>query len=374
MQFRKIQSFVAIGLLGFALGAQASSSLSFYTQRYLNSSEYVYTSDYATSNLGYGYVRDTSGAPVEFGWSGTRTWAYSNGSGGYVFRPETSDVYASANLSTGELKASAYLYSGINQTGSAASPAFGARQTGATASASFADSLSFASGGNPYIWGSGDTFTFNMAVDGQITLPGGHATPLSTTAMTWATLNLWLYRPGGLQAVDNLNAFYDIYIDYANAYGWDAAAAEATRLNSIVSFLSIGRAGWCLGENLTLAGFCGGSFYQQVNLDGNGKGDINYPFAPGGDFEFVLQLETEVSIDLSYEDIWGEMDFSHTLEVGLTAPDDATVYSASGRFPSTLALGTNPGSVPEPGTLALLAIGLGAVGMGRRRGGARAAM
>lgn len=369
MHIKQLPSILTLGLLALTLDAQANASLSFYTQRYLNSSEYVYTSDYANSNLGYGAVRDTSGAPVEFDWSGTRTWAYSNGSGGYVIRPETSDVYASANLSTGELKASAYLYSGINQTGSAASPSFGVRQTGATASASFADSLSFASGGNPYIWGSGDTFTFNMAVDGQITLPGGHATPLSSSAMTWATLNLWLYRPGGLQAVENLSAFYDIYVDYADAYGWDAAAAEATRLNSIVSSLSIGRAGWCLGENLTLAGFCGGSFYQQVNLDGNGEGAVNYAFAPGGDFEFVLQLETEVSIDLSYENIWGEMDFSHTVAAGFTAPDDATVYSASGQFPNTRALGNDPVPVPEPGTLALLVAGLGAAAMWRRTAG-----
>lgn len=369
MQFRKIPSVFALGLLSFALSAQASSSVSFYTQRYLNSSEYVYSTDYANSNLGNGYVRDYTGAAVEYGWAGSRTWAYSIGSGSYVIRPEASDVYAGANLSTGELKASAYLYSGVNQTGSAPSPAFGVRSTGATATASFADTLSFASGGNPYIWGSGDTFTFNMAVDGQITLPGGHATPLSSSAMTWATLNLWLYRPGGLQAVENLSAFYDIYVDYANVNGWDAAAAEATRLNSIVSSLSIGRAGWCLGENLTLAGFCGGSFYQQVNLDGNGEGSVNYAFAPGGDFEFVLQLETEVSIDLSYENIWGEMDFSHTVAAGFTAPDDATVYSASGQFPNTRALGNDPVPVPEPGTLALLVAGLGAAGMWRRTAG-----
>jgi hypothetical protein len=367
MQFRKIPSVFALGLLSFALGAQASSSLSFYTERYLNSSEYVYTDDYANSNLGYGYVRDYTGAAVEYGWSGSRTWAYSNGSGGYVIRPEASDVYAGANLSTGELKASAYLYSGVNQADSAASPAFGVRSTGATATASFADTLSFASGGNSYIWGSGETFTFNMAVDGQITLPAGHATPLSSTAMTWATLNLWLYRPGGLQAVQNIDDFYDNIFDYAGVYGWDAASAEASRLNSIVNSFSIGRAGWCLGGNLTLAGWCGGSFYQQVTLDANGEGEVNYSFAPGGDFEFVLQLETDVSIDLSYEDIWGELDFSHTVEAGFTAPDDATVYSASGRFPNTLALGTNPGTVPEPGTLALLVIGLGAAGMRRRR-------
>lgn len=357
-------SILSLALFGVVFNANADAAPSFYTQRYLNSGEYVYTDDALNTPMGSGVVRDYTGAPVEYGYQGGREWSFGNGEGGSFNRFESSEVYARSDLSSGELKASTSLYSGANLGGVGPS-AFGIVATNATAAASFADSLSFTSGGTPYIWRSGDAFTFNMSVDGNIILPAGHATPLSSTAMTLATLTLSLYRTGGMQALANLSDFD--YFAYAMAFGWDAATAEYNRLSDIASSYRIDSAEWCLGENLTMAGFCDNVYSRQVNLDNNGAAQVNYTFSPGGDFEFELELRTKVSIDLFYEDLYGIVDFSHTIKTGFTAPDDATVYSASGMFQNLQNLNAPTTGVPEPDTLPLLAIGLGAASWRRWR-------
>lgn len=330
----------------------ATAPVTHYTSRYLNSNEYVYTPEYAQSN--YGNIVDYSGAATEGSSSGARTWAYGNGDGGYLFKLETSSVFARADLASGELKASASLGLGVNQNGSDPAPVFGVRTTTASASATLADSLSFRSGGNRYLWADGEQFTFRFGVDGTVDIPAAVATPLSSSAMTWATLRLNIWRPGGLEAIHQLDSFD--YSGYAQLHGDAAAWTEYVRLSNTVNALELTRAGWCLGESRTLTGFCGGVFFQQVTL-GATPTEVNFAFAPGGDFEWTLALETRVAMDLSYENMSSTLDFSHTIHTGFVAPTGTTVYSASGLLPDTLPAA----AVPEPQSWALMVSGLWAL-------------
>lgn len=355
---------VVAGLLGsFVVMGASAAPVTHYSERYVNSAEYVNTADYA--NTDFGRVRDYSGAAVEWANSGTRNWAYSNGSG-YAIREEESAVYAKADLSAGELKARSYLRLGAHDS-STSIPAYGTRAAVAAASASFADSLSFSSGGTSYLWNSGDVFNFALSVHGDVALPAGHAAPVDfLDPYTAATLRLEIYRPGGLQALADVQGFD--FFGYRDAHGEDAALAELARLNGAFDALFVDSTAWCLGPSLTTADFCGGSFFEQAVLDADGKANLGYTFAPGGDFEFVLNLETWIQIDLSYENVYGDLDFSHTIAAGFDAPEGVTVHSASGLFPDTQPL--QPSAVPEPGTLLLLSttlLGLGACRVRSRR-------
>lgn len=353
-----LHPWLAAGTLAAALAAAPASAagVSYYSARQLNSNEYVQTAEYANSN--YGYIVDYSGAATEGSASGTRTWAFGNGLGGYLSKSETSSVFARADLSTGELKAMASLALGANEGGIAPDP--GQRFTTARATAILADSLSFRQGESSYLWAEGQQFNFSFSVDGVTSIPAGTPTPLNGNGMSWATLRLDLWRPGGLDANVQLSNFD--YTAYAQQYGSAAAEAEWNRLANAVDSFYIGATAWCLGDNSTSAGYCGGVFYQQVAL-ADGSATVNYSFAPGGDFEWTLELSTRVALDISAENTSVTLDFSHTVHTGFTAPADATTYSASGLLPNTLPLA----AVPEPASWAMALAGLMAVGWRARR-------
>ncbi len=360
---QKIWLSVPLFALSVAFATASAAPVTHYTERHVNSGEYVYTADYqATEN---GTQRDTSGAAVEYGISGTQTWAFGNGAGGYLFRDETSDVYARADLATGALKARSMLTHGANSEYSAAPPAPGSRFSSARAGAAFADSFRFASSeGSSYLWQQDEQFRFGLSVHGDVVLPEGHTMPedgLGTKTGAWLTLDI--YRPGGLQA---LTDYYARYIAPEPDEDFDDWLADLNVLWSEVESRKITSGWWCIGPNISTEMMCP----ESVALDENGLATIDFAFAPGGDFEFVLELNTLVSIDLAFENVSGKVDFSHTVNAGFTAPEGAEVYSASGLFPQTRANEDPPASVPEPAPLGLLLLGalLGATGWsGRRR-------
>ena len=148
-----------------AAGLVHADPVTHYSARSLNSGEYVYTPEYAASQ--YGYVVNYNGAATEGGASGARTWAFGNGAGGYVFKEESSWVYARSDLANGTLKAGAQVGLGVTQAGS--DPlAPGVRYVGARAEAMMADTFSFyASTGTPYLWSASDRMTLNFSVDGR---------------------------------------------------------------------------------------------------------------------------------------------------------------------------------------------------------------
>lgn len=342
----------AATLFVMSLSVHATATVTHYTSRYLNSFGYYQTADSASNP--WGTVTDFTGAPVSYGYEVSSEMSYANGAGGGFSHIETDAGFASADLSSGQLKARAYIALG-NAISGMNLGTYGLDYADNSAEASFGDSLSFASGKTPYIWRTGDTFTFNMKVDGKTEIPADMPkTPLATQA------NLWLsvYRPGGLQAVQNASDFD--FSAYSVAHGFDAAIAEFLRLIDLISSFRMSSKAWCLGDT-TAPLLCDG---LPVNLDDGGS--VSYTFSPGGDFEFSLLLRTTATIDSAYEGYAVDMDFSHTVTAGFTAPSGVTVYSASGVFPNTLELGA-PTTVPEPEGITLITAGLGMLTWMRRK-------
>lgn len=351
----------ALTLLATA-GASLAAPVTHFTQRSANSGEYVRSSDYRTTLNGS--VFDATGQPISVFHAGSSEGSFGNGRGGSFVRTETSEVSAAANLAEGTLKARAYLHTGTNAPGSEPVDRPDLRYTAARAMAGFGDSLSFRDGGNAFLWGADDRFTFNFGVDGRTLLPVGQGLPSDTSNLTWTTLTLALYKPGGVDALAAFNTFN--FTRYSREFGFNAAIAEFGRLNTNLTSLLLDRKGWCLGATLTPAGFCdGANFYQPVALDSNGAALVSQEFAPGSDFEFALTLEASARVDMYYENVFADLDFSHTLNLGFVAPRGATVFSGSGVLPGTGGGGGTP--VPAPASWALAVLALAALTGTRRR-------
>lgn len=354
--------FAAAALAATVGSASIAAPITHYSERYLNSGYYVYTPEYEETGSNSGLITNLDGSRNEGGATGTQNYAYSNGAGGYVVKTETSSVFASADLSTGTLKAVSSLSFGTNAYGSSGTNVNFAT---ARAEATIADTFHFASGDAPFVWNDLDAFTFKLALDGVTQIPDFVTAGPSTSTMTWASLNLTLLRPGGLEARYQFQHFD--YNAYADANGADAASAEFMRLATEANSYFITSYGWCLGDNRTQSDFCGGDYYKQVDLDDTGAANVDVSFNPGGDFEWMFTLETSAKLDVAYENTGIVLDFSHTLNVDFEAPPDVDVYSASGVFPHTLAA-TDPGNaVPEPASLALFGAGIAGVFSWRKR-------
>ena len=188
-------------------------------------------------------------------------------------------------------------------------------------------------GAGPFVWNANQTVTFNLHIDGtQARLP-------TTPGIDRSQLVLMIYRPGTLDS--------------------DVPYCTPNVLNRYV---------WSIGANALPTDDCGSPTQGTINAGGNGNVNQNMQvtFAPGGDFAWALGIKlytAAVGVLLTGPAYWNN-DFSNTLTYSYAAPDGATVQSSSGY---SIPRYTPPTSVPEPGTLALLGLGLAGLGIARRR-------
>lgn len=351
---RAARVLLAAGLATAGLMPVAAAPVTHYSLANVNSAESV-------NDANPDRVQDFNGGPVESQAAGSRSWAYSNGSGGYMVNSETSSVFANANLGTGALKAATSL--GLGNRTSGSPPAAGTKYATAGASAEFADQFRLFSGGTPYLWAPTTEVSFAMNITGSTNIPASVQVPAGSSGMTWAHLGLRVFKVGTLDLIDQMGRIElfrpDGSFDQAAYQTWLGLSAQIN-----ANFLQY--SGWCLGDHRTPAGFCGAGGGDPIIALVNGQAAIQHSFTPGEDFEWILSLDTQVRLDLILENVTAALDFGNTVDLSFEAPDDAIVYSASGRFPGTLPLDDLSNGVPEPDSVALFVLALLVLGSQRR--------
>jgi hypothetical protein len=231
---------------------------------------------------------------------------------------------AGANLQTGQLKAQAAVtannYSGFMPYG----------QTNAT----FGDGFRATSSGQPFSWLPDSTAKFTMNLSGTLSSSGYTVDGSGTGAF----IMMAILRPGTLSPTAFSDADYQLTTD-------------PNVLSYYVYSLGNPGATWYFnGEALTTTlGFT--DIPDQITQE----------FSPGGDFDWWVLLGAAGQVPgplTSYD-----FDLAHTMTLDYTGPTGTTTESSSGLFRNF----QSTGSVPEPATLALVALGLGGLGFSRRK-------
>jgi hypothetical protein len=228
----------------------------------------------------------------------------------------TAAAGSSANLASGELKALA------ETTASGDGGYFSA-----FARADFGDSFRTYAGNSPFTWASDTEASFSFDLTGLVDLNG---------ADNGSQFGLTILAPGALDA-------------YARWLGGENTFAEWNS-QVITSFF------YGLGPGVVAQSWMTGVVTDYPD-------SVSASFTPGSDFDWVLTLISNVGINGSFTvvDAYGLTDFSNTLHLAYSGPDNTTTYSGSGLFPSTLALAAAPTAIPEPASALLFLAGLGAL-------------
>jgi hypothetical protein len=316
------------------------------------------------------FQESLSGDTVTLTGGGSSVFAYANTSNvntatGYAFKPTTDSLFASASLATAELRAFASLEFGTNQPGSSVIPV-GVRNGSASASAMFADSFEAYTDATPFLWTEGTTASFSFDISGEYDIDPGIVDPEQGPGqprnLIGTTLSFLAFESGGLDLWYQLSEFdWDAYATYEEA---DAAYLA---LNAELQSRIITNQFWYLGEPLTSTEI---DPARVVPVQAGSPATLDVQFEPGGNFDWMLRLNSFIQLDASLQNVGATVDFSHTLVANYLAPEGTTTYSQSGLFPGTMSLATvpQPHSVPEPGTLLLVVTGvLGTLFVRRRR-------
>lgn len=222
---------------------------------------------------------------------------------------------ASASIQSGTLRATTSYSGAPGQSGGVT-----------VASAFIGDSYAYSGGqGGPFVWGPNGSVTFDITVDGfqSVLAP-------SDNVGEFGILALMIYQPGTL----------DDFLPFCGS-------------NVMYSFF------WSVGGNSSVP--CGAF---RGNLSGSIDTTVSASFNPGGDFAWALGFRAVnfVGGPLQGNVSWSNQ-FGNTIRYSVVNPEGAVVTTASGFRPG----GEPEGSVPLPGSLALLGLGLAAMGAGRFR-------
>ncbi|WP_312161989.1 PEPxxWA-CTERM sorting domain-containing protein [Phenylobacterium sp.] len=299
---------------------------------------------YAGIDNGYGLppndrssLYDFANSDVVFGDSGSREVGYcvaGSGCADVVWKPVTGDVWASASLANAELKTRAYLSFGENKPGSAVAQ-LGSNFETASATASFDDTFYITSAsGSPFLWNAGSNVGFNFDVSGAAEWSENLVADPASLTNIYSRLDFLAYDPVSYEVITGKSWLLG---DYAtNSAFWSA-------LNDPL---------------LTPAVWDG---LEVVDLLSSST--INYTFNPGQDFFWTLRLTNWVALDVTEENVFASLDFSHTVKTSYQGPEGSVTRSASALFPFT----TPVSAVPEPATWAMMITGFGLAGAGLRR-------
>jgi hypothetical protein len=240
---------------------------------------------------------------------------------------------ASADLTTGQLRGavSGYLTGqGVYQYNTIYS------QTNAV----FGDGFrAYDLAGTPFSWQSGSTARFGITVDGDLfSSPSLEA----INAGAWVTLFLFQHdtmTPDTIfGAQPNMLGYYHFLIGNPNlqvtSFGPDAGSGDDLQLFPT----------------------------QYVGDLNSGPLTIVQDFTPGGDFDWAMLLGAYSFANNPGDQF--DLDLSHTVTFSYQGPEGTSTQSVSGLFDN---YNVPPTSVPEPGTLALLALGLMGLGLTRRK-------
>jgi hypothetical protein len=276
---------------------------------------------------------DSSGASLELAAAGLHNLAYNNGMG-FTVKPTTDDVFAAVSLAAGELKTKAVLGFGSDISG--ALVPINTRNGSASASVIMADSFTAYAGTKPFAWTGGTAVRFVFDLTGSSSIPEGLPSASVSKNNVYSQIVIRVYRPGGIDLYRQAQTF-----DFAAYPDFPTALAAFQALNAELTAKQVGTRYWMLGGAIVPWEI---DPETVVVLDPEDPAHLEYEFQPGGDFEWILLMDTSVQLDASQQNVTVAIDLSHTVSGSYVGPEGTTTYSASGLFPDT----TADSEIPQP--------------------------